>query len=236
MAVALYTPPGVPRRSWLPLAVFVATILGLMLRPMPGGAVVLIAVSALALLGIMPITEALSGYADPVVWLPVAAFFLARAMLKTGLGRRIAFLFIRAIGHSSLGLGYALVSTDLVLASVIPSNGARTGGIVFPIAKSLAEAYESRPGPTARRLGAFLMTLVYQCEVIVCAMFLTGQASNVLIAKFAKDTTGLDLSYTTWFVGAIVPGLISLAVVGLILYRAFPPEIRHTPAARAGEP
>ena len=232
IALALYTPPGVPRRSWLLLAVFVATILGLMLRPLPGGAIVLLGVSALALFGIMPITEALSGYADPVVWLPVAAFFLARAMLKTGLGRRIAFLFIRLIGHSSLGLGYALVSTDLVLALVIPSNGARTGGIVFPIATSLAEAYDSRPGPTARRLGAFLMTLVYQCEVIVCAMFLTGQASNVLIAKFALDTAGLELSYTRWLIGAVVPGLVALAVVGLIIYRAFPPEITHTPAAR----
>ena len=114
---------------------------------------------------------------------------------------------------------------------MIPSTGARAGGVIFPIAKSLSEAYDSRPGPTARRLGAFLMVLLYQCDVIVCAMFLTGQASNVLIAKFAQQITGIELTYTRWALGAIVPGLISLAVVPQLIYRIFPPEIKHTPAA-----
>ena len=77
-----------------------------------------------------------------------------------------------------------------LLATIVPSNSARAGGIVFPIARSLAEAYDSTPGPTSRRLGAFLMTTVYQCDVVACAMFLTGQASNVLIAKFALDAAG----------------------------------------------
>ncbi|HKR58876.1 MAG TPA: DASS family sodium-coupled anion symporter, partial [Pyrinomonadaceae bacterium] len=150
---------------------------------------------------------------------------------KTGLGRRIAFLFIRTMGRRSLGLGYALVSTDMLLATVVPSNAARSGGILFPIAKSLADAYESRPGPTARRLGAFLLTLMYQCDVIICAMFITGQASNVLIAKFARDVTGIELSYARWALAGLVPGLISLTVFPLVLYRIFPPEITHTPAA-----
>jgi DASS family divalent anion:Na+ symporter len=114
---------------------------------------------------------------------------------------------------------------------VIPSTGARSGGIIFPIAKSLAEAYESRPGPTARRLGGFLMTSVYQCNVIVCAMFLTGQASNPIIARFAKDVTGIELTYARWAIGAIVPGLLSLLLVPWVLYRVFPPEVKHTPAA-----
>jgi DASS family divalent anion:Na+ symporter len=224
-------PAGITPQSWRLLAIFVATIIGSILRPAPGGAVVLLGVTALALTGALPVGEALGGYSDPIVWLVLAAFMISRGMIKTGLGRRIAFLFIRALGRHSLGLGYALVSTDMVLASVVPSNGARSGGIIFPIAKSLAEAYDSEPGPTARRLGAFLMVLLYQCDVIVCAMFLTGQASNVLIAKFAEGVTGIKLSYSLWFIGAIVPGLVSLLAVPLALYRLFPPETRHTPGA-----
>jgi DASS family divalent anion:Na+ symporter len=161
----------------------------------------------------------------------LAAFFISRGMIKTGLGRRIAFLFIKAIGRHSLGLGYALASTETVLATVIPSTGARSGGIIFPITKSLAEAYESRPGPTARRLGAFLMTSVYQCNVIVCAMFLTGQASNPIIASLAKKTTGIEISYARWAIAALLPALLSLLVVPWMIYRVFPPEIKHTPAA-----
>jgi divalent anion:Na+ symporter, DASS family len=225
------TPTGITPQSWRLLAIFVATIAGVILRPIPGGAVVLMGVTAVAITGALPVREALGGYADPIVWLVLAAFFISRAMIKTGLGRRIALLFIRAIGHHSLGLGYALISTDFLLASVIPSNAARSGGVIFPIAKSLSETYQSRPGESARRLGAFLMVLCYQCDVIICAMFLTGQASNVLIAKFAQQTAGIELTYTRWFLGAVIPGLISLTVVPLLLYRVFPPEIKRTPAA-----
>jgi len=217
--------------SWRLLAIFAATIVGCILRPIAGGAMVLLGISALAIYGALPIREALGGYADPIVWLVLAAFFISRAMIKTGLGRRIAYIFIRTIGHHSLGLGYALISTDFVLAAIIPSNGARSGGVVFPIAKSLSEAYDSRPGPTAGRLGAFLMVLLYQCDVIICAIFLTGQASNILIAKFAQQVTGIELTYSSWFLGGIVPGLISLLVIPQLIYRVFPPEIKRTPAA-----
>lgn len=224
-------PAGITPQSWRLLAIFAATITGSIVRPIPGAAMVLLGVTALPLFRVMTINEALTGYADPVVWLVLAAFFISRGMIKTGLGRRIAFLFIKAIGKHSLGLAYALGSTEAVLATVIPSTGARSGGIIFPIAKSLAEAYESRPGPTARRLGSFLMTSVYQCNVIVCAMFLTGQASNPIIARFAKEATGIDITYARWAIGAIVPGLVSLLLVPWILYRIFPPEVKHTPAA-----
>jgi DASS family divalent anion:Na+ symporter len=224
-------PVGITAKSWHLLAIFVATIVGSIVRPIPGGAMVLLGVAALALTGTLPVDEALGGYGDPIVWLVLAAFFMSRGMIKTGLGRRIAFLFIRAIGRHSLGLGYALVSTDMLLAMVIPSNAARAGGIIFPVTRSLAEAYDSKPGETAERLGAFLMTLVYQCDVIVCAMFLTGQASNVLISKFAQQVTGIELTYASWALAAIVPGLLSLLVVPLMLYRIFPPEVKHTPAA-----
>lgn len=239
-------PTGITVDSWRLLAIFVATIVGSIVRPVPVGGMVLLGISAVILTRVMPvdpaivgtrnietvrIKEALSGYADPVVWLVLAAFFMSRGMLKTGLGRRIAFLFIRAIGHRTLGLGYALVGTDMLLATFIPSNGARSGGIIFPIAKSIAEAYDSRPGPTARRLGAFLMSFMYQCEVIICAMFLTGQAGNLLIQRFAAQAGGFDLSYPRWMLGGIVPGLVSLLIVPPLLYRVFPPEIKETPLA-----
>src|SRR5262245_14171991 len=195
LALLVPVPAGITPQSWRLLAIFLGTITGSILRPMPGGAVVLMGVSAVAITGALPIGQALGGYADPIVWLVLAAFFIARAMVKTGLGHRIALLFVRTIGHHTLGLGYALVSTEMLLASIIPSTGARVGGVIFPITRSISDTYDSKPGPTAARLGAFLTLMLYQCEVIICAMFLTGQASNVPVAKFAQQTAGVDLSY-----------------------------------------
>jgi divalent anion:Na+ symporter, DASS family len=231
LTLLLPRPADVPASSWTLLAIFLSTILGLTLQPLPGGAMVLLGVGATVLLGVQTVQQALDGYADPIVWLVLTAFFMSRGMIDSGLGRRIAFVMIRGIGKRSLGLGYALVLTEFVLAGFIPSNAARAGGIVFPIAKSLSEAYDSHPGPTAGRLGSFLMVLVYQCCVVNCAIFLTGQASNVLIASFARQTAGFELDYGRWLLGAIVPGAVSLIAVGLLVYRLSPPEVKSTPGA-----
>jgi divalent anion:Na+ symporter, DASS family len=225
-------PEGITREAWTLLAIFIATIVGSIVQPMTGSAVVLLGVIATALFGALKIETALGGYADKYVWLVLAAFFLSRAMIKTGLGHRIALIFVRLIGRKTLRLGYSLVITDFLLASSIPSTGARSGGIILPIAVSVSETYESRPEDgTEKRLGTFLMNLLYQCEVIICATYLTGQASNVIIAGFVRDKVNVDLSYSVWLASAIVPSIISLIVIPLFIYRFFPPEVKETPNA-----
>ncbi|MBK8147544.1 MAG: DASS family sodium-coupled anion symporter [Acidobacteria bacterium] len=231
--IALFpAPEGVAPKSWTLLAIFIATIVGSIVQPLSGSAMVLVGVIATVVFGVLEPKEALKGYAEPVVWLVLAAFFLSVGMIKTGLGRRISLLFVRAMGRKTIGLGYALVSTDFILASMVPSNGARNGGVILPIAQSVCETYDSRPGDgTAGKLGTFLMTLLYQCDVIICATFITGQASNLIIAKLAKETSGVELTYTGWLFAAIVPALVSLAVVPFLIYRMTPPEIKETPEA-----
>jgi DASS family divalent anion:Na+ symporter len=235
VGIALIPPPeGVTREAWTLLAIFVATIVGSIVQPMTGSAMVLIGVIATAIFGALKIETSLSGYADKYVWLVLAAFFISRAMIKTGLGHRIALILVRVIGKKTLGLGYSLVITDFILASFVPSTGARSGGIILPIARSVSETYDSRPDDgTAGRLGTFLMNLLYQCEVILCATFLTGQASNLIIARFATEQAGIDMNYSIWFISAIVPALVSLTVIPLMIYRFFPPEIKETPNAVA---
>jgi len=225
-------PEAVTVEAWTLLAIFIATIVGSIVQPLTGSAMVLLGVVAVALFRAVPIEKALSGYADKFVWLVLAAFFISRAMIKTGLGHRIALIFVRLIGKKTLGLGYSLVFTDLILASFIPSTGARSGGIILPIARSVTETYDSRPDDgTAGRLGTFLMTMLYQCEVILCATFLTGQASNVIIAGFAAKQANVDLNYSIWFISAIVPAMVSLTVIPLMIYRLYPPEVKETPNA-----
>lgn len=225
-------PEGVTPEAWTLLAIFIATIVGSIVQPLTGSAVVLLGVVAAVVFGALKPADALKGYAEPVVWLVLAAFFLSCGMIKTGLGRRIALHFVRAIGRRTIGLGYALVGTDFVLASMIPSNGARSGGVILPIAQGVAAAYDSRPDDgTENRLGTFLMTLLYQADVIICATFITGQASNLIIADLVAKNAGIQLTYLNWLSAAIVPSLASLAVVPLVVYKLFPPEVRETPHA-----
>ena len=225
-------PEAVRPEGWRLLGIFVAAIAGLILEPLPGGAVVLMAVTLASIAGGLTIQQALEGYGDPTVWLVLAAFFISRALIKTGLARRIALFFVSLVGKSSIGVCYALSLSDIVLATIIPSNAARSGGVILPIARSIAEVYGSRPGPTAALLGSFLMTGVYQSICVTAAMFFTGQASNPLAAQIATEQFGYEVTWTNWLLAGILPGLCSLALVPLVVMRLNPPEIRRTPEAR----
>ena len=228
----LWPPPaGIKSTDWRLFAVFVTTVTGLILQPIPGGAVVLIGVTASAVVGGLSIKSALEGYSDATVWLVMAAFFLSRSLLNTGLARRIALLFVRAFGHTSLGVTYALALSDVTLATIIPSNGARSGGVTLPIVRSIAELYGSKPGETAGKLGTYLMLAVYQSICISAAMFLTGQASNPLAAQMAAQQ-GFPVSWTSWFVAGVVPGTLSLLIIPRVVMAMAPPEIKQTPEAR----
>ncbi len=214
-------------------AIFVATILGLILQPLPQGAVVILGVAVTAMTQTMSIADSMAGFADATVWLIVAAFLFARGFIKTGLGRRIAYLLVKAFGKSTLGLGYAITIADLVIAPATPSNTARAGGILFPVLRSLSSAMGSEPGPTAKKAGAFLMFNELQVCLITSAIFLTGVAPNSLIAKLAKDTFKYDVTWMNWFVAAAVPGLIALAVIPYVIYKLMDPEVKQTPEAPA---
>jgi divalent anion:Na+ symporter, DASS family len=224
-------PAAVSPAGWRLFGLFVAAVAGLVTEPIPGGAIVLVAVTLAPILGGITLAQALSGYADSSVWLVMAAFFISRALIKTGLARRIALVFVRLFGGSSLGVCYALSFSEMTLATIIPSSAARAGGVILPIVRSIAELYGSRPGPTARLLGSFLMISVYQGVAISCAMFFTGQASNPLVAKMAAGS-GFRVTWASWFVAGIVPGLCSIVLAPWLVMRLYPPEIRRTPEAR----
>jgi DASS family divalent anion:Na+ symporter len=226
-------PASIKPEGWRLLAIFAATVSGLLSQPLPGGALVLLALTLSTVWGGLSIEQALSGYASDLAWLVMAAFFISRALIRTGLARRIALIFVRWFGHTSLGVCYALALSDMVLATVIPSNAARSGGVVLPIVRSVAELYGSQPGPTAALLGSFLMTAVYQATCITAAMFLTGQASNPMAAQIARESFGYPVDWMSWFVAGIVPGLCSLVLVPLVVSWLNRPEIRRTPEAAA---
>ncbi|MDU5696810.1 MAG: SLC13 family permease [Haemophilus parainfluenzae] len=228
------TPEGLSAKAWGMLALFVATIVAIIAKAMPMGAATLVALVISGLTGLTPISPKqgdvgmLSGFANGTIWLIAIAMFLSRAVIKTGLGKRIALYFVGRFGKKMMGVAYGMALADVVIGPGIPSASARGGGIMYPIMQSIADAYESKPGPTARRAGAFLAIAVSQIDTIICTMFLTAMAGNPLIAELAKSQ-GVEITWMTWFLGAIVPGIVSLIVLPYFVYLIYPPELKDTP-------
>jgi DASS family divalent anion:Na+ symporter len=190
------------------------------------------AMTLLALTGTLPPARVLSGFANLTVWLVFSAFLFARAVTVTRLGQRIAYLFIHRFGKTPLSLGYSLVAADVSLAPFVPSDTARGGGIMYPIARSVSEAAGSAPGPTAGRLGAFLMLVSFHATYTASGTFLTGMAANPVIAGFAKQIAHVDLTWMRWLTGSIGPALLSLTLVPLLLHRLARPAMTDTAPAR----
>lgn len=225
-------PSSLTPEAWRLLAIFVATVIGLIARPVPMGVIAILSITVTALTKTVTPQFALSAFANPVIWLIVSAFIFSRAVVQTGLGRRIAFWIVRSFGTSALRLGYALAGADLIVAPFIPSDTARAGGVIFPIARSLAEGFGSFPGPTARKLGAYLMQCSYHVGCTTAALFLTSMAANPLCAEFARRFAGVEITWGTWAMASLVPGAVSLAVLPWLIHRLDKPELHHTPEAR----
>ncbi|WGE32868.1 anion permease [Actinobacillus genomosp. 2] len=232
--VLIPTPEGLSERAWGMLALFVATIVAIIAKAMPMGAATLVALVISGVTELTPIKAGkdevamLSGFSNATIWLIGIAMFLSQAVIKTGLGKRIALYFVSRFGKRMMGVAYGIALADLVIGPGIPSASARGGGIMYPIMKSIAEAYDSKPGPTAKRAGAFLALAVSQIDTIVCTMFLTAMAGNPLIAELARGQ-GVEISWITWFIGALVPGVVCLIVLPYLLYLIYPPELKDTP-------
>lgn len=120
------------------------------------GAVALMALGVAVATKVLTWSAAFAAFSAEVPWLIVSAMFIAQGFKKTGLGQRLAFTMVAALGRwGVIGLAYGLVAAEALLSPMIPSVAARAGGIILPITTSLAEAGGSRAGDgTERRLGA----------------------------------------------------------------------------------
>jgi L-tartrate/succinate antiporter len=250
-------PAGLPQHAWYFFAIFVGVIVGLMFEPLPGGAIGLIGVTVVTVLSpwvfFSPeqlakpgfnearasLAWALSGFSNTTVWLIFGAFMFALGYEKTGLGRRIALLLVRAMGRKTLTLGYAVTIADLLLAPFTPSNTARSGGTIYPVIRNLPALYDSKPNdPSMRRMGSYLMWVAIAATCVTSSLFLTALAPNLLAVELVKKTANIELQWVNWFIAFVPAGIILLVAVPLLAYWLYPPEVKEgaeVPAWAANE-
>jgi DASS family divalent anion:Na+ symporter len=240
---AIPAPAGVAPNAWHLFALFIGTIVGIISKAMPLGSLSMIAIALVAITGVTnpdkpaaAVVDALSGFANPLIWLIVVAVMVAVAVTKTGLGRRIGYYFVMLLGQRTIGVAYGLVLSELVIAPVTPSNTARGGAIIHPIMRSIADSYGSSPEQgTSKKIGRFLALVNYNTNPITSAMFITATAPNPLCVALIAQATGssIQITWGQWALAALLPCVCMLLVMPLVLYALYPPEIKQTPGAKA---
>jgi solute carrier family 13 (sodium-dependent dicarboxylate transporter), member 2/3/5 len=170
--------------------------------------------------GAIPLEETTAPYADPLIFLFMGGFFLAMAMQRWGLHRRIALRTIRLVGSkpSRIILGFMLATAFL---SMWVSNSA-TVMMMVPIA--LAVVYQTaemidRSGPDIEtREGEFtfgvalMLCIAYGASVGGVAT-LIGTPPNIIFAGVVGELYGQDISFAFWMRYGVPISVIGLAIV-----------------------
>lgn len=206
-------------------------IVGLILEPVPGAVVAMVGISIIAILSpwllfspeqlAQPVlssppnpSPAVSGFSNSVIWLIFAAFMFGTGYEKTGLGRRIALILVKKMGHRTLFLGYAVMFSELILAPVTPSNSARGAGIIYPIIRNLPPLYQSQPNDSSSRsIGSYIMWMGIVADCVTSAIFLTAMAPNLLLIGLMKSASHATLSWGDWFLGMLPLSILLVLLV-----------------------
>ncbi len=216
--------------AWQLFAIFVTTIFAVITGAFNILVASIFGMVTAVLTGTLIPSTAFSGFSNDIVLLIVMAFLIAKAVVKSGLGKRIALLIIRKYGRTSLGLGYSLIATDMIIAPAFPSNTARSG-LLFPIIYSISIENGSNPDDgSERKLGSFLMFTSMFGIGLSSAMWLTAMAANPAGAEIAK-AYGVDIGFGTWILASAFPTIIAAVIIPWVIYKIYPPDIKLTPEA-----
>jgi sodium-dependent dicarboxylate transporter 2/3/5 len=187
---------------------------------------------ACVLLGVADAKTVFAPFADPIVFLFLGSFILARAMSLHGLDQRFALslLSLPWVGERPLRLlaGLGLVTAAI---SMWVSNTA-TAAMITPIALGMLKAIEGEPRDRvagqhharATPLASGLLLMVAYAASIGGIATPVGSPPNLITIGLLRDNANLSVSFFEWM-SLTLPLMAVMFVVLLLLLRVlFPPQ------------
>lgn len=220
---------GEPKAHRL-LVIFVAVVTLWVTEALPIPVTALLIAPALIGFGIVGSKEAFAPYADPLLFLFVGGFFIARSMQRHGLDRRLAnsLLSLSAVRAKPSRLRIAFLVTGALLSMWI-SNTATTA-ILAPILLgtfALGKTSGTKDPATGPLLG-----LAYACSVGGLGT-LVGSPPNGIAARLIDDSLGPDASFgfVEWAMVGMPAALVLLVIVITFTGRASKKDAAHVASA-----
>ncbi len=168
----------------------------------------------------LPLATVVSGYTSSAIWVLIPALFFGFALIKTGLGRRIAYLVLTLFTPTYLSICASWFIIGLILSLFTPSITVRLA-IVMPIAADLVEAC----GLVERSKGSALICLVaWGTAIFPGTGWQTGSLWGIIMMGFYPTPMKALVTPGSWFEYMAVPWfLITVIFLGLV-YLVFKPK------------
>ncbi|MGD8316637.1 MAG: DASS family sodium-coupled anion symporter, partial [Myxococcales bacterium] len=210
-----FAPLGLEPRAQRLAAIFAAVLVSWITEVVPIAVTALLIGPAMIVAGVTDSRTAFAPYADPLIFLFIGGFFIAKAMTRHGLDRRIARALtqLRLVRGSPIRVRIAFMTAAVVLSMWI-SNTA-TAAILIPILLgTLPDDGDTRSGS--------VLAIAYAASVGGMGT-LIGSPPNFITVRFLQEQAGARIDFVQWL-GIGVPASLALVlVVGLVLQRLSPP-------------
>lgn len=215
LPLVLNAPPGLPPEAWRAagLALFMAA--WWLTEPVPLAVTALFPLAFAPLLGLADLAAVAASYANPLVFLFLGGFLLARAIEDWGLHRRIATALLARAGTSPGAILAALMGAAAFLSLWISNTASAM--VMAPIAGSVAAAVADRP-----RFATALMLGVAYAATIGGMGSLIGTPPNAVFAAYLGSAHGVQIGFAQWALVGIPVAAVLLAAAWLVLARLTP--------------
>lgn len=155
----------------------------------------------------------------PLIWLFFGGFVLAAGMSRTGLDRYLARRVLVRFGDRPAGLLLGVVATTFVL-SMFLSNTATTAmmlALTAPLVRTLAD-----DDPFER---ALLVGIALGANVGGMGTLIGSPPNAIAVGALAEIEPATHVTFLQWMLIGLPPGLVLLAVGGLLVSRTYRPAL-----------
>ena len=210
-ALLLTSFPGLTPQAHRLAAVIAAVVVLWVTEAIPLPVTALLGVSAAVALGVAPAREAFAPFADPLMFLFIGAFILARAIFIQGLNRRVAYavLSLPWVGASAGRILFAFGAVTAAISGWI-SNTATTAmmfGIGISVLAAMGEDVRRSPYATALMLMTSFSASVGGLATPI------GTPPNVIGLGFIRSTLGVEVSFFRWMLLGVPVVIVLYAVL-----------------------
>ncbi|MGH7179952.1 MAG: SLC13 family permease [Tepidisphaeraceae bacterium] len=201
-AVLLLPMPALKPEAHRLAAVMSAVVILWICESLPLPVTALLGACACVVLRVAPAKEVFAPFADPLMFLFIGSFIIARAIFLHGLDRRVAFgvLSLRAVGVRPARILIAFGAATAFISAWI-SNTATTA-MMFAIGMSILQflfEQEKHGGPRVdRRYAAGLMLMTSFAASIGGLATPIGTPPNVIGLTYIRDQLHVPMSFFRW--------------------------------------
>jgi anion transporter len=174
------------------------------------------------------LTIALGGFSNSAWALVAGALFLAAAMTRTGLDKRIALMVLSRIGARTNRVLIGVIFVGFLLSFFVPSTTARVSCLVPIVMGIIAVFGVSR---TSRFAGMMLIATA-QADSLWNVGIKTAAAQNMVAVSFIQKQLGQDITWLHWFIAAAPFSAIMSVVLYWVLMKMMPPEVEEIEGGR----